>query len=113
MGAKHVPKQIVARSILIKGKLRRTVRLTETGLEMRDAKGNMRGAFYGGLIYLYRKGGKEGLRLNREGFRLLGKKGIVRVVVSARGMSLYDGIRGNTSAARERKCQREPPRFTL
>ena len=94
MGAKHVPKQIVARSILIKGKSGRTVRLTETGLEIRDAKGNMRGAFYGGLIYLYRKGGKEGLRLNREGFRLLGKKGIVRVVVSERGMSLYDGIRG-------------------
>lgn len=94
MGAKHVPKQIVARSILIKGKSGRTVRLTETGLEMRDAKGNMRGAFYGGLIYLYQKGGKEGLRLNREGFRLLGKKGIVRVVVSERGMSLYDGIRG-------------------
>ena len=55
MGAKHVPKQIVARSILIKGKSGRTVRLTETGLEMRDAKGNMRGAFYGGLIYLYQK----------------------------------------------------------
>ena len=94
MGAKHVPKQIVARSILIKGKSGRTVRLTETGLEMRDAKGNMRGAFYGGLIYFYRKGGKGGFRLNREGFRPLGKKGIVRMVVSERGMSLYDGIRG-------------------
>ena len=114
MGARNVPKQIVAKSILIKAKSGKTLKLTEHGLEMQDAKGNMRGAFYGGLIYLYRKGGKEGLRLTRERFRLLGKKGIVRVVVSERGMSLYDGIRGKeTSAARERKCQRGSPRFTL